>query len=172
MKHCRFALAALAIFAGTMIAGGCTGSAQPAPSLAPLGGAADWIGTRPSSASLAGKVVILDVFTVDCYNCRNVVPQLRALYERERGRGLAIVGIHAPETPAERNHAYVASSLRDQGIVWPVAIDNGLRLWNAYGVSAWPTQLFFDRHGRFRGTIVGDSQDERVRELTERLLAE
>ena len=66
------------------------------------------------------------------------------LYARDRSRGLAIVGIHAPETPAERDRSYVLQSLTRQGIVWPVAIDNAFSLWNAYGVSAWPTQLIFD----------------------------
>jgi hypothetical protein len=36
------------------------------------------------------------------------------------------------------------------------------RIWDAYGIYAWPTQLIFDRTGRLRTTIVGDSQDERV----------
>ena len=49
-----------------------------------------------------------------------------------------------------------------QGITWPVAIDNDEKLWNAYGVNAWPTQFFFDRNGRLRKTVVGDSQDDDV----------
>ncbi|MGB8796708.1 MAG: hypothetical protein WCC70_04045, partial [Candidatus Aquilonibacter sp.] len=58
------------------------------------------------------------------------------------------------------------------GIVWPVAVDNGFSLWDAYGVNAWPTQLFFDRHGRLRKVIVGDSQDDQVRATAEALLQE
>ena len=46
-------------------------------SLQPILAAKDWIGSRVTAAELAGKVVILDVFTVDCFNCRNVVPTLR-----------------------------------------------------------------------------------------------
>jgi len=153
-----FRLAALALLAVT--------------SLAPLNSAEDWIGGRVQAAELAGKVVILDVFTVDCINCRNVVPELRRLYAADRTKGLAIVGIHAPETPAERGRAYVEESLRQQGIVWPVAVDNSFALWSAYGVSAWPTQLFFDRQGRLRKVVVGDSQDDLVRATVEKLLGE
>jgi thiol-disulfide isomerase/thioredoxin len=141
-------------------------------SLSPLVSASDWINGHATSAQLAGKVVIVDVFTVDCYNCQNVVPTLRSLYSGDRDRGLAIVGIHAPETPAERGRSYVTQSLERQGIVWPVAVDNSFALWNAYAVSAWPTQLFFDRHGRLRKTIVGDSQDADVRATVAQLLAE
>jgi peroxiredoxin len=134
--------------------------------------AKDWIGARVNAAELAGKVVILDVFTVDCFNCRNVVPTLRSLYASDHTKGLAIVGIHAPETPAEKQRAYVTENLAQQGIVWPVAVDNAFSLWDAYGVNAWPTQLFFDRHGRLRKVIVGDSQDDQVRATAEALLQE
>ena len=141
-------------------------------SLQPVLAAKDWIGARVNAAELAGKVVILDVFTVDCFNCRNVVPMLRSLYTTDRTKGLAIVGIHSPETPAEKQRAYVVENLAQQGIVWPVAVDNTFSLWDAYGVNAWPTQLFFDRHGRLRKVIVGDSQDDQVRATAEALLQE
>jgi peroxiredoxin len=138
--------------------------------LSRLDTANDWLNGRAASAQLSGKIVVLDVFTVDCINCQNVVPALRSLYAADRSRGLRVIGIHAPETPAERSRAYVAASLARQGIVWPVAIDNTFALWHAYGVQAWPTELFFDRQGKLRRTIVGDSQDEDVRATVESLL--
>jgi thiol-disulfide isomerase/thioredoxin len=140
--------------------------------LQPILSAKDWIGSRVSAAQLAGKVVIVDVFTVDCYNCRNVIPTLRSLYAGDRSKGLAIVGIHTPETAAEKERPYVTQSLRQQGIVWPVTIDNGFSLWDTYGINAWPTQLFFDRSGRLRKVIVGDSQDDEVRSTVQSLLQE
>jgi thiol-disulfide isomerase/thioredoxin len=141
-------------------------------SLQPVYAARDWIGARVHMAELAGKVVILDFFTVDCYNCRNVVPTLRSLYATDRNKGLAIVGIHTPETPPEKERGYVAQSLRQQGIVWPVAVDNAFLLWDAYRVNEWPTQIFFDRHGTLRKVIIGDSQDDAVRAETQALLQE
>ncbi len=129
-----------------------------------------WINGHVSASDLQGKVVVLDVFTVDCYNCQNVVPTLRSLYSKDRARGLRVIGIHAPETPAERSRPYVEQSLTRQGIVWPVVIDNDFALWHAYNVQAWPTQLFFDRHGELRKVIVGDSQDGEVRAEVESLL--
>ncbi len=129
-----------------------------------------WINGHVTAADLHGKVVVLDVFTVDCYNCQNVVPALRTLYSEDRARGLRVIGIHSPETPAERSRPYVEQSLARQGIVWPVVIDNDFALWHAYGVQAWPTQLIFDRHGELRKVIVGDSQDREVRAEVESLL--
>jgi len=140
--------------------------------LATVMAARDWIGTPATPADVRGNVVVLDVFTVDCYNCQNVVPTLRDLYAHDRSRGLRVVGIHSPETPAERERAYVVRSLAQQGITWPVAVDNSFALWRAYGISAWPTQIFFDRRGRLRRVVVGDSQDAQVRATVDMLLAE
>lgn len=133
--------------------------------------APDWINGRVAATELTGKVVVVDVFTVDCSNCQNVVPTLRSLYSEDRARGLRVVGIHSPETPAERSRAYVVQSLARQGIIWPIAVDNDFSLWRDYGVTAWPTELFFDRSGRLRRVIVGDSQDRDVRATVESLLA-
>ncbi len=145
--------------------------AVPATStLAPVLHAGDWLDAPARQSDVAGKVIVLDVFTVDCFNCRNIVPTLRRLYNDDRAQGLEIIGIHSPETPAEKQRAYVAENLRAQGR--PVAVDNSFALWNAYGIDAWPTQLFFDRHGRLRKVIVGDSQDELVRATVEALLKE
>jgi len=140
--------------------------------LQPVLRAKDWIGDRIHTAQLAGKVVIVDFFTVDCYNCRNVVPTLRALYATDRAKGLAILGVHTPETPAEKARPYVTKSLQEQGIVWPVAVDNAFSIWDAYRINAWPTQLFFDRHGMLRKVIIGDSQDDAVRAEAQALLQE
>jgi peroxiredoxin len=142
------------------------------PTLAAVLNARDWIDHPATASEVSGKVVVLDVFTVDCYNCQNVVPTLRSLYAKDRSKGLTVIGIHSPETPAERERSYVTASLQRQGITWPVAIDNGFTLWKIYGVAAWPTELFFDRHGRLQKTIVGDAQDADVRSTVDALLAQ
>lgn len=159
------------VFASALVAADALMPARAAVApLSRLDDARDWINGRVTADELAGKVVLLDVFTVDCSNCQNVVPTLRSLYAADRVSGLRVVGIHAPETPAERSRSYVQQSFARQGIVWPVAVDNDFVLWHAYGVAAWPTQLIFDRSGRLRKVIVGDSQDAEVRATVEALL--
>jgi hypothetical protein len=166
----------LATLVAALIAGTAAGSASAAAphgaTLAPVYAASQgWLNGRLTPAETAGKVVIVDVFTFDCYNCKNVVPNLRAL-NAKRSSDLVIVGIHSPETPFEAQHDNVVKNLRTQGITWPVAIDNSFAIWHAYGVDAWPTQLFFDRTGKLRATIVGDSQDDAVNGIVQKLLAE
>jgi thiol-disulfide isomerase/thioredoxin len=139
---------------------------------APLFNAPQWIGSRPSPASYTGRVVIVDIFTFDCINCKHIVPELRSLRARYPLKDLAIVGIHTPETPFEHVRANVVQALATQGISWPVAIDNDEKLWNAYGIQYWPTQLVFDRHGRLRKTVIGEGQDAEVTSTVAALMAE
>ncbi len=139
---------------------------------APLFSAPQWIGSRPAAAAYARRVVVVDVFTFDCINCKHVVPELRSLRAHYPARDLLVVGIHTPETPFERVRANVVAALAAQGISWPVAIDNDEKLWNAYGIAYWPTQLIFDRHGRLRKTVIGEGQDSEVISTVAALAAE
>ena len=125
--------------------------------------ATGWLGERPSFAALQGRVVLLDIFTFECINCRNVTPALKRLYATYPRADLAIVAVHTPEVPSYQSRMrYVADEARAAALPWPIALDNEHRIWDAYGVSAWPTQLVFDRSGTLRTTVVGDGADERV----------
>jgi thiol-disulfide isomerase/thioredoxin len=129
---------------------------------APLLHASQWIGPPPNAQTLAGKVVLVDVFTYSCINCKHVVPELRQLRQRYSSNDLVIVGIHTPELPSDRIRTNVVQNLGLQGITWPVALDNDSALWNAYGIEYWPTQLIFDRNGVLQKTVIGEGQDDEV----------
>jgi len=130
-----------------------------------------WLNGKPSRSDLRGKVVLVDVFTFDCINCQNITPNLRALAAHKR-EDLAIIGIHTPETPIEHEHGEVVSHLATLGVTWPVTIDNEFALWNAYHIEFWPTQMLFDRRGKLRKVIIGDSQDAAVNAAVNALLRE
>ncbi|MDP9018639.1 MAG: redoxin domain-containing protein [Candidatus Eremiobacteraeota bacterium] len=127
--------------------------------LKPLFAAGVWLNGHPTAAMSHGKVVVVDVFTFGCINCKHVVPELRSLYKATSRKDVLIYGIHSPETPYEHERANVVENLSLQGITWPVALDNSLALWNAYGIQYWPSQLIFDRKGVLRKTIIGEGQD-------------
>ena len=142
-----------------------------ATTLAPLLGATSWANASGPPPT-AGRVTIVDVFTFDCINCKHVTPALRALRTRYTSADLAVIGVHAPELPEERVHANVVRALADQDITWPVAYDDDFRLWKAFGVAAWPTQLVFDRRGRLRATFVGEGYDREIERTVAQLAAE
>lgn len=146
--------------------------ADEGKSLTTVLAAPNWLQGRPSAASLHGKVVIVDVFTFDCINCKHVVPELRKLHAAYAGRDLQIIGVHAPETPYERDRAHIMSALVAQGITWPIALDPDFTIWHAFSNEYWPTQYIFDRRGTLRAAVVGEGDDARVARTVKSLVAE
>jgi thiol-disulfide isomerase/thioredoxin len=142
-----------------------------AVTLAPVLGASPWANASGPPAT-TGRVTVVDVFTFDCINCKHVIPELRKLRGAYGAADLAIVGVHAPELPHEKVHANVVRALHDQEITWPVVFDDGFKVWNAYGVDAWPTQLVFDRRGHLRAKYVGEGYDAQLEQTVRALVAE
>jgi len=159
------AIATVALFCGYA-------SAAPNASLSTLLASTQWLNGCPTGAELKGKVVLVDFYTFECINCKHVQPNLRRLYADDARSDLVILSVHSPETPFERDVDNVRGSLGEQGVRWPVAIDNDFKLWNAFGVDAWPTQLIFDRRGVLRQTVVGEGQDDVVDATVHDLIAE
>ncbi|MBC5800458.1 MAG: redoxin domain-containing protein [Candidatus Eremiobacteraeota bacterium] len=136
------------------------GFAASPTGLGPVLAGHTWLNGRVMRSGLRGRVVLVDVFTFECINCVRVTPNLQHLYRTYGRRDLEIVAVHTPEVPSYQSRlTYLRSQIGKASIAWPIVVDNDYRIWRAYGVSAWPTQLLFDRNGRLRATIVGDSQD-------------
>jgi thiol-disulfide isomerase/thioredoxin len=140
--------------------------------LAPVLAASDWINGRVGGADVANKVVVVDVFTFDCINCKHVTPNLQKLHTDISPSDLTIIGVHAPETAQERERGNVVRELARQGVVWPVALDNSFTVWKALNNEYWPTQYIFDRRGALRRTVVGEGQDDVVTATVRALIAE
>ena len=89
-----------------------------------------------------------------------------------------MIGVHTPETEAERQFANVTEQVKKLQIRHAVAIDNDLRNWAAYGVRYWPTVFLIDRRGtvryRFEGELNGWAEHRGVSfdRLIQNLLAE
>ncbi len=168
MKRLLCMLALLAIpFAVPAAAAPPSGSG-----LAPVLAAKDWINGRVTAGDLDGKVVVVDIFTFNCINCKHVLPNLQHLHAALPASDLAIIGVHAPETAEERDRSNVVRELARQGVVWPVAVDENFTIWHAFDNEYWPTQYIFDRHGALRRTVVGEGQDELVDATVKTLIAE
>jgi thiol-disulfide isomerase/thioredoxin len=151
-------------------------AAPPAPPF-PSARAADWIGTPASWESLRGQVVLLDVWTFACSNCRATMPWLKDVRQKYAAKGLALVGVHTPEMIFERERPKVEAEVRRQGLDYPHLLDNNSAYWKALGNEYWPTVYLVDRCGRLRDRHIGEvhSGEESGRRLEaqiEALLAE
>lgn len=124
-------------------------------SLAPTDPYVDLVTQDPHGRTLrfsdfAGKVRLVDLWASWCGPCRITIPELNALHERYRDRGLVVLGISVDEDPAA-----VLEFERSVPIRYPTGLFNP-RLAERLGEpSAIPTTLLIDRKGALRRTFVG-----------------
>ncbi|MHB1543229.1 MAG: thioredoxin-like domain-containing protein [Gammaproteobacteria bacterium] len=122
-------------------------------------------------ATLRGQVVLLDFWTYCCINCLHVLPDLHALETQFQGQ-LAVIGVHSPKFEEEKNPERVALALKRYEIHHPVFHDPSMRLWQEYGIRAWPTLVLLDREGRVAFAVSGEGQREVLARAIVQLLAE
>lgn len=185
-KRRRFLTLLAGVTGGTLLLGGCTDPTanlvgdDPAMSvkLPDRGAAPDfdntsWINSEPIKlASLRGKPVLLEFWTFECINCRNVLPYLRSWYDEFADKGLAFVSMHTPEFDAEKKLENVKQAVKDLQIKYPVAQDNDFETWNKYHVRGWPTLYLIDKKGHIRYTQLGEGNYEQTKAAIQVLLAE
>ncbi len=130
-------------------------------------------GDRPlTMRGLRGRVVLVDFWTYSCINCLRTLPYLKAWDARYRRDGLTIVGIHSPEFPFEKDAGNVAEAIERNGLRYPVAQDNDLATWNAYGNQYWPAEYFIDSRGRVRYAHFGEGEYGEKEKVIRELLVE
>lgn len=173
-----FALSVAAVLA-CETSRGASAAVEPRPAPEFTQTAADaWINSPPLRIrDLRGKVLLLDVWTFECWNCYRSFPWLRQLEARFAPDGLQVIGIHTPEFERERDPAAVRAKVAEFALEHPVMIDNDLAYWNALGNRAWPTFYLIDKRGRIRDRFLGEThagepQALRIDRAIEALLAE
>jgi thiol-disulfide isomerase/thioredoxin len=110
-------------------------------------------------ASLRGKVVLLDFWTYCCINCMHVIPDLKAL-EKKYPNALVVIGVHSAKFINERDSDNIRRAILRYEIEHPVVNDYEFRIWQSYGVRAWPTLALIDPSGYVIGGVSGEGNFE------------
>jgi len=107
-----------------------------------------WINSPPLQMSqLRGKVVLIDFWTYSCINCVRTLPYLNDWYKKYHNQGLVIVGVHAPEFAFEHDLNNVKAAVLNDGVHYPVALDNQFGTWQAYQNRYWPAHYLINKQG-------------------------
>jgi cytochrome c biogenesis protein CcdA/thiol-disulfide isomerase/thioredoxin len=143
---------------------------KPAPEIT---GIQDWINADPQTISnLKGKVVLVDFWTYSCINCQRTLPYVTKWYDTYKDQGFVVLGIHAPEFSFEKNKDNVQKFVNENGIHYPVGLDNSFATWNAYSNQFWPAQYLIDKEGNIRRTHFGEGAYDETEKAIRTLLAE
>ncbi|MCX6914452.1 MAG: redoxin domain-containing protein [Verrucomicrobiota bacterium] len=113
-------------------------------------------GSRLSIAILKGRVTIVHFWTFGCINCKRNLPAYSRWWKRFADKGVVVIGIHTPETEAERDPANVAKKVKELGIGYPVLLDAEHQNWNRWQQRIWPAIYLIDKQGRVRYLWEGE----------------
>jgi thiol-disulfide isomerase/thioredoxin len=138
-----------------------------------LGGATDWLNSKPlTAAGLRGKVVLIDFWTYSCINWRRTLPYVRAWAEKYKDQGLVVIGVHSPEFEFEKNVDNILQAAKEMKIDYPIAIDSDHAIWSAFNNEYWPALYFVDAQGHIRHHHFGEGDYEQSERIIQQLLTD
>ncbi len=130
------------------------------PYMAPsIDGIDAWINSEPLQINaLKGKVVLIDFWTYSCINCMRTLPYLNEWYRKYHDQGLVIIGVHTPEFDFEKKLDNVKNAVVQDGIKYPVALDNHFVTWQNFNNQYWPAHYLIDKKGYVVYTHFGEGE--------------
>ena len=136
-------------------------------------GGRGWLNTdKPLSlAALKGKVVLLDFWTYGCINCIHIIPDLKKL-EAKYPNQLVVIGVHSAKFDNEKETENIRQIILRYELEHPVYNDAEFKVWQSYGIRAWPTQILIDPGGYVLGSVSGEGNYELIDQVVGKVVAE
>jgi thiol-disulfide isomerase/thioredoxin len=164
------ALLVMLPFGQSVVGGAKAPDGKPAPK---FDGAVSWLNSEPlSSASLRGKVVLVNFWTYSCINSLRELPYIKHWAAKYKDSGLVVIAVHAPEFTFERERTNVENAVRYLHIAFPVVIDSDHKIWRAFHNEYWPADYFIDGNGQIRYHHFGEGDYEKSERVIQELLRE
>ena len=111
---------------------------------------------------LQGKVVLVNFWATWCPPCRKEMPDLQALYDKYKDQGFIVLSI------SDEDAAKVSPFIAERKISYPVLLDPGRKVNDAFVVEGIPKSFVYDRSGK----MVAQSIDMRTRGQFQQMLAQ
>jgi DNA-binding beta-propeller fold protein YncE len=159
------------LLCGLSITGCARGESTKTPD---LNVADSWLNTdggKPvSMRDLKGQVVLLDFWTYCCINCMHIFPDLHYLEQKYSNQPFVVIGVHSGKFDEEKDADHIREAVLRLNLTHPVAVDSQYKIWNAYGVSSWPTLILIDPDGNVVETWSGEGHRDEIDARIEALL--
>ncbi|MBM4194581.1 MAG: TlpA family protein disulfide reductase [Gemmatimonadetes bacterium] len=112
-------------------------------------------GDSVSLTALKGKTVLLNVWATWCHPCRDEIPQLEALHQQYKDRGLEVVGVSVDVDGMQDG---IRSFMTDFKMTYPVWLDPAERVSAQFRTIGVPETFLIDRIGTIRWRKIGPIQ--------------
>ena len=133
----------------------------------------DQYGKTHTLTDYKGKIIFLNFWATWCPPCRAEMPDIQKLYERSPREGkdsVIVLGVAAPKLGSEKDEAGIKAFMEKNGYSYPVLMDKGGKLFEAYGIRAIPTTYLIDRRGNVIGRVQGALSAENLEKVIQQVL--
>ncbi len=133
-----------------------------------------WLNTEANSIDdFNGKVLVVEMWTFGCFNCKNRIPHNQELYASHSRDDFEIIGVHAPEFSHEAEIPNIIDAVDRLGVTWPVALDTektNFRGWQDGGRRFWPRTYVIDQNGDVRYDHIGEGRYQELADTVQFLV--
>jgi peroxiredoxin len=114
-------------------------------------------GKKVSLSEFRGKPVMLTFWSINCPGCVSQIPSLQAFYVARPNKTVELLAIDVGDNPIAVNQF-----VSDNNLTFPILLDPGQKVAQAYGIPGVPVTFFIDYHGLAQAYKLGpfQSQDE------------
>jgi len=112
-------------------------------------------------SSLRGRPVILRFFETGCRFCRADTPAFNRFYTKHKDNGLYVLYIGS----FYESRVALEKFIEELQLDFPVAMDEGAKLADLYGVKAYPQTIFIGPQGQLLAALLGGVGEPEMEEI-------
>jgi peroxiredoxin len=140
--------------------GDSTAGRIPAPQRGFL--APDFELKTPAGASIAlsdvrGEAVLVNLWATWCPPCRAEMQSIEKVYQEYKDRGFTVIAVNMTY---QDDPSAVMPFVTDQGLTFPILLDEGGDMANAYELRSLPSSYFIRRDGVIHEVVIGGPMSE------------
>ena len=148
------------IFASADRSGASTSGKIPAPQQGFL--APDFELNTPAGESiklsdLRGQAVLVNLWATWCPPCRAEMQSIEKVYSQYKDQGLAVLAVNMTY---QDNPFAVVPFINEQGLTFPILLDETSEMANAYQLRSLPSSYFIARDGIINEVVIGGPMAE------------
>ena len=124
---------------------------------------------RHNTYDESAKVTLVYFWSMSCSDCTQSIKNLKEL-ERIFKDQLAVHAIHMPRVKTDYSEALVKEKIKQLEIIYPVYIDNELKISDRYGNKYVPAYYIFDQQQQLRFYKAGNFPLKLLQQKIERII--